>query len=127
MNEDELKDQEGCGDRPSPPQAAVTVYYLSAVHLDAAHSFVSQLNGTILSLHFIEKNQSLKFAVVKATLNVISSFENINVTPHVWCQQRPVCGGPIRSTVVLFFRPLQCDGISTEVCPINGSEPTWML
>lgn len=27
----------------------------------------------------------------------------------------------------LFFRPLQCDGISTEVCPINGSEPTWML
>lgn len=82
-----------------------------------------------LFYHFTssKKKQSLKFAVVKATLNVISSFENINVTPHVWCQQRPVCVGPICSTVVLFFRPLQCDGISTEVCPINGSEPTWML
>lgn len=58
VNEDELKDQEGCADRPSPPQAAATVYYLSAVHLDAAHSFVSQLNGTILPLHFIEKKTS---------------------------------------------------------------------
>lgn len=54
--------------------------------------------------------------VVKTALNVFSSFENKkkwSATPHVH-QQRPVCGGPICSTVVLFFRPLQCDGISTD-------------
>lgn len=37
----------------------------------------------------------------------------------VWTTQLLHCG--------LYFWPVWCDGISTEVCPINGSKPTWML
>lgn len=63
-------------------------------------------------------------------LNVVSAFKKKSRTCDVTCcasVKARWCVGDTFASLLSVFWPLQCDGISTEVCPINGSKPTWML
>lgn len=131
VNEEELKDQEGCRDRLSPPQARnchLQLQYITSLLSTWMQPTALFSNLMGLFCHFTRSEKT----VAQLSKLLWMLFPHLKIKKK-WCatprvhQQRPVCGGPICSTVVLFFRPLQCDGISTEVCPINGSEPTWML
>lgn len=137
MNEEEPKSQEGCGAETALTHRRlwIVLYSYTILPLCCPPECSPQPGSwtywkyLAFSLRLKKRKRCFCSMLMEKGFNVVSAFKKTTTRDVTCCAlvKSRWCVGDTCASPWSVFRPLQCDGISTEVCPINGSKPTWML